>query len=86
MTYHDTWLPAPRATADQLTGFRIGGNNGVYGPQLPPQMLMERFTKAFNAFMERKRLNPDPIIVHPAIFQRWVDEGWITADGQWKMP
>lgn len=84
----DDWVPAgePRTSDDRLRGYRYGQHNGVYGPMVPLHLQMERAMDRWKKQMEAAYLYPNPIIVHPEIFKRWVSEGWITEDGNWKWP
>lgn len=66
----------PRASDEQLRGYRIGEHNGPYGPMLPLHLAVERAQARL-----WKPLPRDPTIVHPGVFAEWVELGLIDEHG-----
>lgn len=70
-------------TDERLRGYRIGEHNGPYGPMLPLEMRMRRATARLRQMHDTP---PQNMVVHPAVFQRWVDQGLIWPNGLWRRP
>jgi hypothetical protein len=74
---HDTFRGVERTSDNKLQGLRLGRRDGM-----SLEAAIKAFHDYYNALQLRRQLNPEPIVLHPEVFNHWVSEGWITADGQ----
>lgn len=70
-----TWLPEGRWLDSDPPVY--------YGCAIPLQLRLERALKNMQERANYSRMHPEPIIVHPAVWQRWIDEGIIDKEGNW---